>query len=149
MIEKAHREDAAEILALQRLAYVSEAELYGDYRIPPLMQTLVELEDEFAAQVILKLTIDGKIIGSVRACERDGTCCVGRIVVHPDFQKRGYGSKLLAGIEAHFLGCGRFELFTGHKSVGNIGLYQKQGYRPFKTEAVNDALSFVYLEKIK
>lgn len=35
-IETASVGDAAEILELQRRAYVSEAEIYGDYRIEPL-----------------------------------------------------------------------------------------------------------------
>ena len=39
-IEEAKVADAAEILALQKLAYQSEAELYGDDAIPPVTQTL-------------------------------------------------------------------------------------------------------------
>ena len=39
-ITQATAEDAAAILALQRLAYQSEAEVYGDFSIPPLTQTL-------------------------------------------------------------------------------------------------------------
>lgn len=40
IIERASLEDAKEILELQKLAYVSEAEIYNDYSIPPMMQTL-------------------------------------------------------------------------------------------------------------
>src|SRR5690348_6562545 len=36
--------DAPEILALQKIAYQSEAELYGDDSLPALQQTLPELE---------------------------------------------------------------------------------------------------------
>ena len=39
-IEPAMIEDAAEILALQKLAYRSEAEIYNDFSIQPLLQTL-------------------------------------------------------------------------------------------------------------
>lgn len=42
--------DAPEILALQRLAYQAEARLYADWSIPPLTQTLAELEAELAAE---------------------------------------------------------------------------------------------------
>ena len=34
-IEQATSKDAADILALQKLAYLSEAEICGDYRIQP------------------------------------------------------------------------------------------------------------------
>lgn len=37
-------EDAAAILALQKLAYQSEARLYDDYSLPPLTQTLPEMQ---------------------------------------------------------------------------------------------------------
>lgn len=43
--------DAPEILALQRLAYQAEARLYADWSIPPLTQTLAELEAELAAEL--------------------------------------------------------------------------------------------------
>ena len=39
-------DDAAEILALQKLAYASEAALYGDETLPPLMQSLEQLQAE-------------------------------------------------------------------------------------------------------
>lgn len=40
IIEKATVSDAEEVLAFQKLAYRSEAEIYGDDRLPPLVQTL-------------------------------------------------------------------------------------------------------------
>jgi hypothetical protein len=40
IVELASIEDAEEILALQKLAYVSEAEIIDDFTIPPLHQTL-------------------------------------------------------------------------------------------------------------
>jgi hypothetical protein len=44
IIERAHIEDTKEILDFQKLAYQSEAEIYNDYTIPPLTQTLEEME---------------------------------------------------------------------------------------------------------
>lgn len=67
-ISKAEKEDLPQILSLQYLAYQSEAELFKSKDIPPLKQTLNELEEEFDRGLILKLTSDdNKIIGSVRA----------------------------------------------------------------------------------
>ena len=36
--------DAHDILSLQRRAYTSEAEIYGDYSIPPLLQSITEIK---------------------------------------------------------------------------------------------------------
>lgn len=140
-------EDAAQILNLQRLAYQSEAELYQDYGIAPLTQTLEELKEEFNNSVFLKL-IDGKnIIGSVRARSDDDTCFIGRLIVHPKWQRKGIGTKLMQAIETYFANVQRYELFTGIKSEGNIRLYQRLGYRPFQEIAINQSVSLVYLEK--
>jgi hypothetical protein len=84
-IERATVLDAEEILSLQKLAYRSEAEIYNDFNIPPLVQTLESIEKDFENQYFLKAVMDGKIIGSVRAYTKEGTCYIGRLIVHPDF----------------------------------------------------------------
>jgi len=147
LIEQAQVSDASEILALQKLAYLSEAEICQDYTIPPLTQTLEEIEREFQTRTVLKVVLDGKIIGSVRAYLQEGTCYIGRLIVHPDFQNRGIGAKLLREIEERFAHAGRYELFTGEKSERNLYFYQKWGYRIFRKEELTDKVTLVYLEK--
>ena len=146
-IERATLKDAEEILALQKLAYQSEAALHGEYNIPPLTQTLEGLRTDFERQVFLKAIRQGRIVGSVRGYVSGDTCYVGRLIVHPDVQNRGLGTRLMAEIERTFCQAQRFELFTGHKSERNLYLYRKLGYRPFKQEKVSDALTLVFLEK--
>ena len=147
IIEQAKTQDAAEILALQKLAYRSEAAIYDDYGIPPLTQTLAEMETDLYRQTVLKATIDGLIIGSVRAYEQEATCYIGRLIVHPDHQNQGIGTQLLQSVEAAFPQAKRFELFTGHKSARNLHLYRKLGYVAFKREPLGDAVTVVFLEK--
>ena len=147
IIEKATVSDAEELLALQKLAYRSEAEIYNDFSIPPLIQTLESLEEDFKNQLFLKAVLGGRIIGSVRACSKERTCYIGRLIVHPDFQNRGIGTRLMNDIERIFNGCKRFELFTGDKSERNLRLYQKLGYRIFKTSKITDQTNIVFLER--
>lgn len=148
IIENALISDLEEILALQKLAYLSEAEICNDFSIPPLLQTIEDIKSEYAYKTFLKAVDSGKIIGSVRANLQDGTCYIGKLIVHPDFQNRGIGTALMNSIENCFKGCKRYELFTGKKSVKNIYLYNKLGYRIFKEEKISEKLTFVYLEKI-
>jgi ribosomal protein S18 acetylase RimI-like enzyme len=146
-VTRAELHDLPEILQLQYLAYQSEAALFGSRDIPPLKQTLGELTEEYRRGVILKMTDDaGTVIGSVRAREADGTVYIGKLMVHPAHQHRGYGTQLLHAIEDCFPDK-RYELFTSTRSAANIRLYQRLGYRIFRTQAVNDELEFVYLEK--
>ena len=146
-IERADRKDLEEILKFQYTVYQSEAQLFGGKKIPPLTQTLEEVEAEYDKGVILKMiTEDGKIIGSVRATEENGTVHVGKMMVHPDQQHKGYGKRLLLSMEKYYPGK-RFELFTSTRSVANIRLYEKLGYEAFETKAVDDELEFVYMRK--
>lgn len=147
-ITQAEIADAPEILELQKLAYQSEAAIYDDYRIPPLTESLEEMRREFADHTFLKAVEDGKIIGSVRAKNDNDTCYIARLIVHPDFQNRGTGSKLLNEIE-RIQNTKRYELFTGTLSERNLYLYKKHGYREFKTEYQTDKVKIIFLEKIK
>jgi ribosomal protein S18 acetylase RimI-like enzyme len=133
IIERATIEDATEILALQKLAFLSVGAMYNDYTIAPLTQTLEEIRADFKSQLFLKVSIDGAIIGSVRGYLEKDTCYVGRLVVNPDFENRGIGSRLMNAIEAKFPQAKRYELFTGHRSERNLYLYNKLGYKIIKS----------------
>jgi len=150
-IKKAIYEDLSEILNLQKLAYQSEAKLLNDFSIQPLTQTLIELQNEFnknKSGVILKLINEknNQIIGSVRANEENNRVYIGKLIVHPDYQNKGYGTKLLNTIETYFENK-VFELFTSSKSEKNLHLYKKNGYKEFKREKSENNYEFVYLEK--
>ncbi len=139
--------DAAAILRLQKVAYQTEARLYGD-DIPPLQQTLAELEREFGHFLILKAVGNGKVVGSVRARRDGGTCHVGRLIVKPELQGRGLGTLLMQQIESRCADAARFELFTGERSLGNLRLYRRLGYTELRREVVRPGLCLVYLEKL-
>ncbi len=149
IIERATVADAAEILDLQKLAYISEAEIYKDYTIRPLMQTPEEIENDFENHVFLKAVRDGRIVGSVRARIHRETCLIGRLIVHPALQNRGIGTRLMKEIESAFENARRFQLFTGYKSERNIHLYQKLSYQVLRKERINENLELVYMEKNK
>ncbi|MGD1118483.1 MAG: GNAT family N-acetyltransferase [Dehalococcoidales bacterium] len=150
VIERAKMQDAAAILKLQKLAYLSEAAIYNDYSIPPLTQTLKEIKDDFRNNVVLKAVRDGVIIGSVRGqLNQEGDCYIGRLMVHPDFQHRGTGTRLIHAIQAEFPQVKRFTLGTGHRSDKNIRLYQKLGFRQHGTEHLSDSVTIVLMEKVR
>ena len=148
-ITKAVDADAEDILAIQKTAYLIEAERYNDFNLPPLRQTLEELRTDIGAQTVLKAADSGgAIIGSVRGRADGGTCFVARLSVRPDRQNRGIATALMLELEKHFPQCSRFELFTGHRSEKNLHLYAKLGYKPFKTVPESDNIQLVFLEKI-
>jgi ribosomal protein S18 acetylase RimI-like enzyme len=147
IIEKAQFKDLEKILRLQKLAYLSEAEICNDYSIPPLVQTIDGMIEDFKNQLILKAILDSEIIGSIRAFEKEGTCYIGKVIVHPEHQNKGIGTELMKCMESHFKNCQRYELFTGKNSVRNLYFYNKLGYKIFREKQVNEKLTFVYMDK--
>src|SRR5512138_3600613 len=93
---RADESDAAELLALQKVAYQSEAELYGDDSLPALQQTLPEIQDHLKRMVFIKAVVNGKIVGSIRGHAENETAYLSRLSVHPYFRRRGIGRRLLA-----------------------------------------------------
>lgn len=147
VISRALECDASDIMALQKLAYQSEAHLYNDWSIPPLVQTIESLHQEFATSVVLKAVVGNHIVGSVRAMCTGGTCKIGRLAVMPQSQRQGIGSALLQSIEAAFPLAEVFELFTGSLSEANIRFYRRHGYAVTRTERMSPSVSLVFMQK--
>ncbi|MDR2888274.1 MAG: GNAT family N-acetyltransferase [Lachnospiraceae bacterium] len=146
-ILKASQKDLQEILNLQYLAYQREAIICNNPNIPPLSQTLKDLETEFETYVFLKVVNeDGCIVASVRTYSDNGTLYIGKLMVLPDLQGRGIGTGLLKAIE-QVCPHKRYELFTSTKSERNIKLYERLGYVKFREQDAGNDLRFIYLCK--
>jgi len=146
LIAPATRADAGELLTLQRAAYVTEAQLYDDLRLPALTQTLDELRAELDIGTAYTATVAGRIVGTVRVRADASTWHVGRLAVAPDQQGRGIGSALLAHVEAQAgPDVATFALFTGHRSVANLRLYARHGYVPVRREVLSETVTLVHL----
>ena len=141
--------DLEKILELQRLSFQSEADLLGMPNIPPMIQTLDDLTSEYSnGTSFFKMCLDDVIIGSVRIRENPEAdkVYIGRLMIHPSYRRRGYGTMLLKEVESLFPGrC--YELFTSLKSAGNIRLYEKLGYHIVAQRNLGDNLVLVDMEK--
>lgn len=151
-ISTAEHSDAEKILKLQYLCYQSEAELYGDYSIEPLTQTLDELRTELAGGCVLVARLGEEVVGSVRGVvDDDGTARIGKLIVHPRLQRHGLGGRLLSAVEERLAAeeeAKRYRLFTGHRSQVNLRMYRKLGYEQVGVaEPVSRRLSLVTMEK--
>jgi ribosomal protein S18 acetylase RimI-like enzyme len=129
VILKAGLNNAQAILELQKLAFRSEAELVNNFEIPPLMQTLESIQQDFHTYDFYKLVIDDQIVGAMKIrLLANNMLWIGRLIVHPDFQNRGLGKALMQYIEQKFDFVSGFELFTAQQSARNIRFYKNLGY---------------------
>ncbi len=165
IIEKAAPEDLPAILDLQKKAFLEVARFFHLKTLPPLEQTLESVTQEFEKGMILKACIedcpstkkgldsrlrgnDQTIVGSVRAYQKSDTCFIGKLFVLPEYQNHGIGKALMREIENQYRHTvKRYEIFTGMRDPRNRHLYDRLGYKPFKTEKLNDEVTFVYMEK--
>lgn len=92
----ANENDLNTILNLQKECYQTEAELYNEFNIPPLTQTLDSIMEEFfLGTYFLKGVIDGNLIASVRGYIKDNTTYIGRLIVKKEFQNNKFGQTLM------------------------------------------------------
>jgi ribosomal protein S18 acetylase RimI-like enzyme len=146
-IDEATVADAAEILALQRLAFQAEGRLYDEWSLPPLREDLADLTEHIRTNVVLKAVLKSKIVGAVRGRQQMQTCTIERLAVLPALQRRGIGTRLMAAIEARFAHVERFELYSGHLSRGNLQLYGRLGYQVTRTQRWSTKVTLVFMGK--
>ncbi|MEU2288304.1 GNAT family N-acetyltransferase [Streptomyces sp. NPDC013178] len=150
-ISVATEQDAEQIFRLQYLCFQSEAALYGNYRIAPLVQSLDEVRQELASDCVFVARLGDEVVGSVRgSITEDGAAAIGKLCVHPRLQGHGIGARLLRAAEsalAEERGAKKFRLFTGHRSEGNLRLYRRVGYETVGTAEGTDGVPMIVLEK--
>lgn len=138
--------DAGEVLTVQRAAFVSEALIYGTADMPPLVQTLDELQAELREADGWVARRGPRLVGAIRTRESNGVLLIGRIAIAPDLQGEGIGRLLLDAAESHSTAT-HAELFTGSLSEANIRLYTRCGYVESERIAGDDGISQVFLRK--
>lgn len=151
-IEPAGPGDVGEIWTVQRAAYVTEAQAYGDAFIVPLTETGTQIGAALDKGVLLLKAVEGtRIVGSVRGTAQGGTFLVNRLTVAPDRQRRGIARALMAALEGRALAehpeVATFALFTGHMSDRNLKLYRSLGYQEVSRDRSLDHVTMVHLRK--
>lgn len=122
--------DAPELLTLQRACWVQEAIANDTLAIPPLHETLTDIEEGLRTWQTYVVRSAGRLVGSVRGRLEGRAWAIGRLMVAPDLQGRGLGRRLLEHVEAVAPAeATTFELFTGAASQDNQRMYRKAGYR--------------------
>ncbi|NMM92072.1 GNAT family N-acetyltransferase [Rhodococcus sp. SRB_17] len=147
-------EDAGELLTLQRAAYVTEAQAHADLNLPPLTQSLEEVVTELSDPEVTAIGLRSeasRLVAAVRlniSSTDPHVAELGRLVVAPDLQGRGLGSRLLGLVETRLPATVTdLLLFTCEHSVGNLRLYGRFGYRETHRTPTSGGYALVHLSK--
>ena len=144
---RAERADIPTLYALQLLAFESEAEMIGSRSVPALMETEADFSDDFDRWITLKLLDESDtIVGAIRYREDGGIIELGRLMIHPNYRRRGLARVLMSEVDSRYPHRTK-ELYTCTKSWSNIKLYESMGYMAYEERREPSGLSFVYMRK--
>jgi ribosomal protein S18 acetylase RimI-like enzyme len=119
-------EVASELLELQREAYRVEASLIGSNEIPPLHESLEELQH--CGETFLGVRVQGRLAGCV-SWKFDGeTIDLHRLVVDPAQFRSGVGTALVRAALAANPGASCAIVQTGASNKPAKALYLKEGF---------------------
>lgn len=136
---------AMRVLELQRTAYQIEADLIGNDNIPPLHESLSELQN--CGETFYGYFVGEALAGATAYKLLGSTLDIHRLMVHPDFFRRGIARKLIEHIESLHPEAQRAIVQTGSMNLPAIKLYQQLGYRIVDTVEVLPSLLVTRFEK--
>ncbi|MEH7884090.1 GNAT family N-acetyltransferase [Bacillus sp. JJ1609] len=135
------------MLELQRASYKIEAELIGTYEIPPLKETFEQLQN--CGETFIGYYRENKLAGAVSYKREAGTLDIHRVMVHPDFFRRGIAAKLIVHIESLEKNTSNIIVSTGAANVPAVMLYEKLGFVRQEDMIVGDSLRIANFKKYK
>jgi ribosomal protein S18 acetylase RimI-like enzyme len=143
-IRRASVEDARAISECVAAAY---RQYLARIRKPP-----APMLDDYAKVIrqhdVFVLTVCEKIIGVLVLIKQEEMLLLDNVAVHPDYQGRGLGQRLItfAENEAMNAGCKTLTLYTNEQMTENIELYKKLGFVETERKA-DQGYRRVYMRK--
>ncbi|WLR57741.1 GNAT family N-acetyltransferase [Mesobacillus subterraneus] len=133
----------AEVLDLQRKSYRIEADLIGTDVIPPLKETFEQLQG--CGETFIGCYIDGKLAGAVSYINEGKLLDIYRMMVHPEFFRRGIAQKLITQLEQ--MGYSEMIVSTGAGNTPAVKLYEKLGFERQDDSVVGNGLVIANFKK--
>ncbi|MEA1852586.1 GNAT family N-acetyltransferase [Cytobacillus sp. OWB-43] len=137
-------ESAQEVFSIQIAAYKIEAAIIGSYDLPPLKETIETLQNcgesffgyysEERLYGVISINIDRHVIE------------VCRLVVHPNFFKKGVAQALLNFIENENKSK-KLKVSTATKNTPAVNFYKKNCFQLVGEKIVSEHITLAFFEK--
>lgn len=149
-IRRTELSEAEEILSVQREAFKDDLEKYKDFRTNPANEPINRLIFKIEKNTHYTIFLENKIIGGAEIrVENEVGCYINRIFLLPEYQNRGFGTRIMNFFENEYPKVRKWTLCTPFKNTRNAHFYEKLGYKKVGEHKVSDCLSLVdYLKEI-
>lgn len=137
---------AEEVLRVQRLAYKVEADLIGFVDLPPLKQTIKELEQ--SEETFYGFYTNGQLSGVVSLKIEDRVMDISRLFVHPEQFRKGIAKKLIAFVQKYEKGFEEIFVSTAADNQPAVLFYVKNGFSVISEVKTIEGLALAQFRKM-
>ncbi|CAI6080275.1 GNAT family N-acetyltransferase [Cohnella sp. JJ-181] len=140
------KDNAGELWRLQHAAYRIEAELIGVPDLPPLHDTIESLQA--SEETFWGYMDDGELAGAI-AAERakDGSGVISRMMVHPDYFRRGIAGALIAHMMQAWPEVSVWEVTAEARNLPAIALYERHGFAAEETFHPREDITMITMRR--
>ncbi|MBN3526997.1 GNAT family N-acetyltransferase [Paenibacillus apiarius] len=138
---------ASQVLAVQLPAYRVEADLIRFEDIPPLKDNISSLQQ--CGETFHGYYVGERLAGAVSYKQEGETIDIHRMIVHPDYFRRGIAQALLQHVERMHPDAHMFIVATGARNEPAKRLYEKNGYELVREQEAAPGLILAFFQKNK
>ncbi len=147
-IVQSNKEEVNELLKIQKKAFYSDLLKYKDYQTSPATESIESFYFRMQNSLHYSIFIDGSLAGAICLKKQSNDhYYLYRIFLGPEFQNKGYGSRILQQLERKFPDVKRWSLDTPKNNRRNRQFYEKFGYKKISEQKVNEYLTLFIYEK--
>ncbi|PFN97827.1 GNAT family N-acetyltransferase [Bacillus sp. AFS076308] len=121
------RNTLKEVYDLQRASYQIEARLINFFEIPPLTESIEDLEA--CGETFLGYFEGETLVGAISYTVEEHELTICRMVVHPSHFRKGIAQKLLKKVEEQNQDISLLYVSTGKENPPAKNLYLKNGFQ--------------------
>lgn len=125
---------AQQLLDLQHRSYAIEARLIGDSRIPPLHETVADLQRARLDWLAVRRP-DQVVVAAIGFSETPALVDIDRLVVDPSHLRQGAGRALVSAVQG-LAGQRLVTVSTGRDNLPARRLYEQRGFTGVGEEEV-------------
>lgn len=134
-----------DVLKVQIPSYKVEAKIINYDDIPPLKDTVENLQD--CNETFFGYFINEELCGAISIKVEKNVMDIHRLIVSPEHFRKGIAKRLLEFIESNYQDIETIIVSTGAKNVPAVNFYIKNGFTKIEEIYVNEHLSLASFQK--